>query len=161
MPNGSLSDHLKLVDGFNNWEPLSWKKRLEICIGATKGLHYLHRGAKRSIFHRHVKPANIILDKNWVPKLTDFGLSLQGPNSMSKPKPIVVERIQGTHGFMAPEYCMNFVFTDKCDFYSFGVVLLIVLCGEDFDSIFWKINDLDKSKNSSLPSEGSTWKNLA
>jgi len=65
MANGSLHDRLCSRD----MESLSWKKRLEICIGAAKGLHYLHTGTKRPIFHRDVQPRNILLDNNMEPKL--------------------------------------------------------------------------------------------
>ncbi|XLU55219.1 hypothetical protein S245_049867 [Arachis hypogaea] len=97
--NGSLHDHLYNKDK----TPLSWQKRLEICIGIARGLHYLHAGAKRSIFHCDIKPSNILLDSNMVPKLPDFGLSLQGPLSTSKPKPIAVDYVTGTFGYLAPE----------------------------------------------------------
>ncbi|KAL1322856.1 hypothetical protein HN51_067873 [Arachis hypogaea] len=90
MANGSLHDYLSN----KNKEPLSWKKRLEICIGVARALHYLHAGAKRCIVHCDIKPQNILLDRNMVPKLSDFGFSLQGSLS------------------------------DKCDVYSFGMVLL-------------------------------------
>nr|XP_007139443.1 hypothetical protein PHAVU_008G029900g [Phaseolus vulgaris]ESW11437.1 hypothetical protein PHAVU_008G029900g [Phaseolus vulgaris] len=88
MPNGSLHSHLRRGE-------LSWKKRLEICIGAARGLHYLHAGAKRTIIHRAIKPRNILLDANMEPKLSNFGHSLQGQRFMSKPKPIIVHTIPG------------------------------------------------------------------
>ncbi|XP_045796061.1 receptor-like protein kinase ANXUR2 [Trifolium pratense] len=122
--NGSLTDHVLSRD----IESLTWKKRLEIGIGAAKGLHYLHTGAKRAIFHRDVKPANILLDKSMVPKLWQLGFSLQGKISNSKSIPIEVDFIYGTYGFMAPEYYETNTFTDKCDVYSFGMVLLSLAC---------------------------------
>ncbi|KAK7340676.1 hypothetical protein VNO77_21386 [Canavalia gladiata] len=125
MSNESLEQHLK---GDVN-EALSWKKRLEICIGAARGLHYLHAGTKRTILHRDIKPRNILLDDNMDPKLADFGLSLQGQHFKSKPKPMEVDRITGTWGYMAMEYSMYGTITDRSDVYSFGVVLLQVVSG--------------------------------
>ncbi|XP_027349243.1 receptor-like protein kinase THESEUS 1 [Abrus precatorius] len=127
MSNGSLDKHLH--EG--NREPLSWKKRLEICIGAARGVHYLHTGAKRTIFHRDIKPSNILLDHNMEPKLADLGLSLQGPHFMSKPKPIQVDAIIGTYRYMAFEYALYGTITEKCDVYSFGMVLLDVVRGSE------------------------------
>ena len=86
MSNGSL--HQLLQSGI-----LSWKKRLELCIGAARGLHYLHAGAKRTIIHRHIKPSNILLDDNMEPKLAGFDLSIQGAHFMSKPKLIQVPAV--------------------------------------------------------------------
>ncbi|KAI4352403.1 hypothetical protein L6164_006660 [Bauhinia variegata] len=124
MPNGSLHD--RLCDNIR--EPFSWKRRLAICIRAAYGLHYLHTGAKRTIVHRDVKTANILLDQNWVPKLSDLGLSLKGPHSMSKPRPIPVDKLVGTLGYIAPE-CTNLTnLTEKCDVFSFGMVLIAVVC---------------------------------
>ncbi|RHN44477.1 putative protein kinase RLK-Pelle-CrRLK1L-1 family [Medicago truncatula] len=104
------------------------KKRLEICIGAAKGLHYLHTGAKRPIFHRDVKPYSILLDNNMAPKLSQFGLSLQGKLSKSESKPIEVNAICGTYGFMAPEYAFHGILTDKSDVYSFVFMNIMKRC---------------------------------
>ncbi|MED6187161.1 hypothetical protein PIB30_073843, partial [Stylosanthes scabra] len=123
MANGSLSDYLSS----RNNEPLSWNKRLDICIGVASALHYLHSGAKRSIFHRDVNPSNILLDKNMKAKLSNFNISLQGALSTLKPKEIKVDKIVGTSALMAPEYAMHGIVTDKCDVYSFGMVLLHVV----------------------------------
>ncbi|MED6132839.1 hypothetical protein PIB30_022623 [Stylosanthes scabra] len=138
MCNGSLHDHLYNKDR----KPLSWQKRLEICIGVARGLHYLHAGAKRSIFHCDIKPSNILLDSNMVPKLSDFGLSLQGPLSTSKPKPIEVDYVAGTFGYLAPECFQRLIVTDKCDVYSFGMVLLVMVCMKDKDLFLNKANML-------------------
>jgi serine/threonine protein kinase len=91
MFNGTLYDHLRSRD----MESLSWKKKLEICIGVARGLHYLHTGAKRTIFHCDIKPKTILLDNNMVPKLSHLGFSLQGKLSKSKPKSIKVDILIG------------------------------------------------------------------
>ncbi|KAJ1435360.1 Protein kinase domain [Sesbania bispinosa] len=140
MPNGSLYDHLYCSD--TKIKPLTWKQRLKICMGAACGLHYLHTGAKRTIFHRDIKPHDILLDNNMLPKLGDFRISLQGPRFMSKPKPIEVKSVLGTYGYMAPEYVMKKTFTEKCDVYSFGMVLLEVVCAKDKQTIFDKMTKL-------------------
>ncbi|RDX67878.1 Receptor-like protein kinase ANXUR2, partial [Mucuna pruriens] len=124
MSKGSLHQHLRGGE-------LSWKKRLEICIGAARGLHYLHTGAKRTIVHRNINPTNILLDNNMDPKIADFRLSVQGTRYGSKPKPIQVYLIEGTLGYMAMEYVVDGTITDKCDIFSFGMVLLEVACGRN------------------------------
>uniref|UniRef100_A0ACD5WQ95 Uncharacterized protein n=1 Tax=Avena sativa TaxID=4498 RepID=A0ACD5WQ95_AVESA len=122
MAQGSLENHLfdKHVPA-----PLPWSTRLNIAVGAAKGLAFLH-DAEKPVIYRDFKASNILLDSDHKAKLSDFGLAKDGPVGDDTH---VSTRVMGTHGYAAPEYIMTGHLTAKSDVYTFGVVLLEILAG--------------------------------
>ncbi|RCV44541.1 hypothetical protein SETIT_9G382400v2 [Setaria italica] len=116
MARGNLQEYLYVSGTQGRSCPISWTKRMETCIGAARGLRYLHES---QIIHGDVKTANILLDEEWLAKITDLIL----PDSRE-----FVTMLCGTVGYLDPEYMMTCQLTEKSEVYSFGVVLLEVLC---------------------------------
>ncbi|KAJ8443749.1 hypothetical protein Cgig2_029654 [Carnegiea gigantea] len=124
MANGSLEDHL--LDLPPQKTALDWTIRMKIAEGAARGLEYLHETANPPVIYRDFKASNILLDENFQPKLSDFGLAKLGPTG---DQTHVLTRVMGTYGYCAPEYAATGHLTVKSDVYSFGVVLLEIITG--------------------------------
>ncbi|KAK2656837.1 hypothetical protein Ddye_009889 [Dipteronia dyeriana] len=121
MQKGSLDNHLFRRGAIQ----LSWDIRLKIAIGAARGLAFLHTLEKK-IVHRGCNPSNILLDENYNVRLSDFGMSMRGPCDEES---FVNTTVDGTLGYLAPEYVATGNLYIKRDVYSFGVVLLELLTG--------------------------------
>ncbi|XP_058093675.1 leucine-rich repeat receptor-like serine/threonine/tyrosine-protein kinase SOBIR1 [Magnolia sinica] len=125
MKNGSLQDVLKQVS--EGTRELDWPTRHNIAMGIAAGLEYLHMNHNPRIIHRDLKPGNILLDDNLEARIADFGLAKAVPDANTH---VSTSNIAGTAGFIAPEYYQILKFTDKCDIYSFGVVLVVLVMGK-------------------------------
>ncbi|XP_039024647.1 serine/threonine-protein kinase-like protein CCR4 [Hibiscus syriacus] len=121
--NGTLHDHLHKLQSLPF---MSWATRLNIALDAARGIEYLHEYAVPPVIHRDIKSSNILLDASWAAKVSDFGLSLLGPEDDESH---ISLRAAGTVGYMDPVYYRLQRLTTKSDVYSFGVVLLELLSG--------------------------------
>jgi serine/threonine protein kinase len=99
---------------------------MQIAVGAAKGIEYLHEVANPPVIYRDLKASNILLDRDFNSKLSDFGLAKLGPMGDQSH---VSTRVMGTYGYCAPEYAMTGKLTKMSDIYSFGVVLLELITG--------------------------------
>ncbi|KAK7301472.1 hypothetical protein RJT34_12337 [Clitoria ternatea] len=126
MPNGNLHDRLHAAaDGTT----LDWTTRLKIAIGAAKGLAWLHHSCNPRIIHRNISSKCILLDADFEPKISDFGLA-RLMNPIDTHLSTFVNGEFGDLGYVAPEYARTLVATPKGDVYSFGTVLLELVTGE-------------------------------
>nr|CAH67715.1 H0512B01.10 [Oryza sativa] len=118
MSNGSLNTFL-----FNDTHP-HWSLRVQVALGVSRGLLYLHEECNKQIIHCDMKPQNILLDDNFVAKISDFGLAKLLPVNQTQTN----TGIRGTRGYVAPEWFKKIGITSKVDVYSFGVILLELVC---------------------------------
>ncbi|XVF70192.1 hypothetical protein PTKIN_Ptkin11bG0141400 [Pterospermum kingtungense] len=129
MPNGSLESHLF----YNDSNILDWKKRHHIALGVARGLAYLHEKCRVCIIHCDIKPENILLDADYNPKLSDFGLAKLLGRDFSR----VLTTMKGTRGYLAPEMISGEPITPKSDVFSYGMLLLELISGRRN----WEIRD--------------------
>ncbi|XP_064965436.1 protein kinase STUNTED-like isoform X2 [Musa acuminata AAA Group] len=123
FPNGSLEQNLH---GDKVKHLLPWDRRFRVATEIAEALSYLHHGCRRPVIHRDVKSSNILLNDEFEPQLSDFGLAMWAPTAATN---LTQSDVVGTFGYLAPEYLMYGKVSNKNDVYAFGVVLLELLTG--------------------------------
>ncbi|XP_057949169.1 cysteine-rich receptor-like protein kinase 3 isoform X3 [Malania oleifera] len=119
------------ITGERNVRPLSWEVRYNIILDTAEGLAYLHEESKLRIIHRDIKVSNILLEEDFTAKIADFGLARLFPEDRTH----ISTAIAGTLGYMAPEYVVCGILTEKADIYSFGVLVIEVVSGKRNNSL--------------------------
>ncbi|CAH8381458.1 unnamed protein product [Eruca vesicaria subsp. sativa] len=121
-PNGSLASLL-----YEAKEKLSWSIRYKVATGTAEGLYYLHEGCQRRIIHKDIKASNILLTENFEAQISDFGLAKWLPDQWTHH---TVSKIEGTFGYLPPEFFMHGIVDEKTDVYAYGVLLLELITGK-------------------------------
>ncbi|XP_075637700.1 G-type lectin S-receptor-like serine/threonine-protein kinase LECRK1 [Castanea sativa] len=119
MSNGSLADVL-----FKAIRRPDWDERVRIALDVARGILYLHEECKAPIIHCDIKPSNILMDDFWTAKISDFGLA----KSLMPDQTRTFTMVRGTRGYLAPEWQKNTPISVKADVYSYGMVLLEIVC---------------------------------
>lgn len=120
-PHGSLSSIL-----YGPREKLDWNLRYRIALGTAEGLRYLHEGCQRRIIHKDIKASNILLSEDFEPQISDFGLAKWLPDQWTHH---TVSKVEGTFGYLPPEFFMHGIVDEKTDVYAYGVLLLELITG--------------------------------
>ncbi|XP_073306115.1 probable serine/threonine-protein kinase At1g01540 isoform X2 [Primulina huaijiensis] len=123
IDNGNLEQWVHGDVG--KYSPLTWDIRMNIMLGTAKGLTYLHEGLEPKVVHRDIKSGNILIDKQWNARVSDFGLA----KLIGSERSHITTRVMGTFGYVAPEYASTGVLNERSDVYSFGVLLMEVMTG--------------------------------
>ncbi|KAL2623099.1 hypothetical protein R1flu_003304 [Riccia fluitans] len=159
MSQGTLHDHLHHLKGSTSLQvetdksssrkPLNWKTRLEICLNTARGLEYLHKDSNPPVIHRDVKSSNILLTEKLEAKLGDLGISKQTfePGSEETPELTGISTaVQGTLGYMDPEYLVRQKLSTKSDVFSFGIILLEIITGKRAQTLQFPDSDASNLK---------------
>ncbi|KAF7033295.1 hypothetical protein CFC21_044406 [Triticum aestivum] len=146
MENGTLFHHLHPDQGSSELSSVtvSWKARIEVLLGVSRAIEHMHCHANLPIIHRDIKSRNILLDANWVPRLSDFGLSLACDMAMSEEFGMTCP-VVGTFGYIDPEYLATGHVKPTSDVYALGIMMLEVLTGK-------KVTEEDEQGAIYLPS---------
>ncbi|KAG8377579.1 hypothetical protein BUALT_Bualt08G0047800 [Buddleja alternifolia] len=151
--NGNLEQWLHGDVG--PYSPLTWDIRMNIILGTAKGLTYLHECLEPKVVHRDIKSSNILLDKRWNAKVSDFGLA----KLIGSERSYITTRVMGTFGYVAPEYASTGMLNERSDVYSFGILIMEIITGRnpvDYSRPPGEVNLVDwlKTMVSSRNSEG-------
>ncbi|KAJ3682057.1 hypothetical protein LUZ60_014630 [Juncus effusus] len=144
VDNGNLDQWLHGDVGEKS--PLTWEIRMNIMLGTAKGLAYLHEGLEPKVVHRDVKSSNILLDRQWNPRVSDFGLA----KLLCSERSYVTTRVMGTFGYVAPEYASTGMLNERSDVYSFGVLIMEIITGRspvDYSRPHSEVNLIEWLKN--------------